>query len=198
MEPFRTVTGAAAALPVAHIDTDQILPARYMKTLTREGLGRRLFNDWRYHPDGTEREDFVLNRPESRQAQMLVSYENFGCGSSREHAVWALSDFGIRALIAPSFGSIFATNCVKNGILPVRLAADVCEALIREISGGPGAQMRVDLEREQVTGPDGRGYAFSVRPDIRSVLLEGLDDISRTLRHSQALTRFEAAREGSS
>ncbi|PKP82668.1 MAG: 3-isopropylmalate dehydratase small subunit [Alphaproteobacteria bacterium HGW-Alphaproteobacteria-18] len=196
MKPFRTVTGAAAVLPVAHIDTDQILPARYMKTLSREGLGRRLFNDWRYDPDGSEREEFVLNRPEGREAQILVTYENFGCGSSREHAVWALSDFGIRALIAPSFGSIFATNCVKNGVLPVRLPADVCEALIRDIAGVHGVVMSVDLDQEKVTGPDGRQYAFSVRTDIRNVLLEGLDDISRTLRHKKALTLFEMAREG--
>lgn len=190
MRPFRTVTAAAAPLPIAHIDTDQILPARFMKTLTREGLGQRLFNDWRYGPTGEERDDFVLNQPAWRSAEILITYENFGCGSSREHAVWALDDFGVRAIIAPSFGSIFATNCVKNGILPVPLPESSCDALMTLVSSAD-AKVSVDLERQEVTAPDGTVHAFSVRRDFRDVLLAGLDDISRTLKHADALDAFE-------
>lgn len=191
MRPFRTVAAVAAPLPIAHIDTDQILPARFMKTLSREGLGRRLFNDWRYETTGREQSAFVLNQPQWRDARILITYENFGCGSSREHAVWALDDFGIRAVIAPSFGSIFATNCVKNGILPVTLPDRACDALMSLVSG-EAAQITVDLERQEVTGPDGAVHLFSVRKDFREVLLSGLDDISRTLKHADALDAFEA------
>lgn len=191
MRPFRTVTAVAAPLPIAHIDTDQILPARFMKTLTREGLGKRLFNDWRYETSGQEKPDFILNQPAWRSAEILITYENFGCGSSREHAVWALDDFGIRAIIASSFGSIFATNCIKNGILPVTLPDASCDALMAQLSRS-AEMISVDLERQEVTGPDGTVYPFTVRRDFREVLLAGLDDISRTLRHGGALDAFEA------
>lgn len=191
MRPFRTVTAVAAPLPIAHIDTDQILPARFMKTLTREGLGKRLFNDWRYETSGQEKPDFILNQPAWRSAEILITYENFGCGSSREHAVWALDDFGIRAIIASSFGSIFATNCIKNGILPVTLPDASCDALMAQLSRS-AEMISVDLERQEVTGPDGTVHPFTVRRDFREVLLAGLDDISRTLRHGGALDAFEA------
>lgn len=191
MRPFRTVTAVAAPLPIAHIDTDQILPARFMKTLTREGLGKRLFNDWRYETSGEEKVDFILNQSAWRNAEILLTHENFGCGSSREHAVWALDDFGIRAIIAPSFGTIFATNCVKNGILPVTLPEVSCGALIAQVSTS-GDVISVDLERQEVTGPDDAVHPFTVRPDFREVLLAGLDDISRTLKHGGALDAFEA------
>lgn len=194
MRPFRTVTAVAAPLPIAHIDTDQILPARFMKTLTREGLGKRLFNDWRYDTSGQEKPDFILNQPAWRSAEILITYENFGCGSSREHAVWALDDFGIRAIIASSFGSIFATNCIKNGILPVTLPETACDALMAQVSTS-GDVISVDLERQEVRGPDGAVHPFTVRRDFREVLLAGLDDISRTLKHGGALDAFEARQD---
>jgi 3-isopropylmalate/(R)-2-methylmalate dehydratase small subunit len=194
VRPFRKITATAAPLPVAHIDTDQILPARFMKTLTRKGLGKRLFNDWRYDGDEQEVSDFVLNQPAWREAQIIVAYENFGCGSSREHAVWALDDFGIRCLIAPSFGSIFATNCLKNGLLPLQLSAEACDELIGEARTSPKATVSVDLDQRRVIGPGGRRYAFEIRDDIREALLAGLDDISRTLAHDDALKTYEAKR----
>ncbi|MEQ3651399.1 3-isopropylmalate dehydratase small subunit [Hyphomonas sp.] len=197
MRPFQTITAIAAPLPVAHIDTDQILPARFMKTLTRKGLGRRLFNDWRYDDDGREVEDFILNQDVRREAQIIIAYENFGCGSSREHAVWALDDFGIGCIIAPSFGSIFATNCVKNGLLPVQLSSDSCDELIEVATSFPEAALSIDLECQCVTGPEGQIYPFEIREDIRYALLAGLDDISRTLTHSDALGAFEATRSES-
>lgn len=195
MKPFLTVSAVAAPLPIAHIDTDQILPARFMKTLTRTGLGKRLFNDWRFDTAGAEAADFVLNQPAWRCAEILVAHENFGCGSSREHAVWALADFGIRAIIAPSFGSIFATNCVKNGVLPVRLPWDACNTLIDHAARDPGMHLTVDLTETTVTGPSGAVYPFDIQPDVRRALLAGLDDISRTLAYDSALTAFEARRD---
>lgn len=195
MRPFKAVTAIAAPLPIAHIDTDQILPARFMKTLTREGLGRRLFNDWRYDAGGGERGDFVLNQPPWRAAEILVARENFGCGSSREHAAWALDDFGFRAIIAPTFGTIFATNCVKNGILPVTLTGAICDTLMATLSAGENTLVRVDLEECLVTGSDGQTHSFDVREDFRDTLLAGLDDISRTLKYSDALSDFESNRK---
>lgn len=191
MKPFLTVKSVAAPLPIAHIDTDQILPARYMKTLSRSGLGQHLFRDWRYDDDGREVADFVLNQPAWRNAEILLTHENFGCGSSREHAVWALDDFGIRAVIAPSFGSIFATNCVKNGVLPVPLSWAACAQLIKEATRIPAAAVMVDLTETRVTGPSGTDYKFEIQSDIRSALLAGKDDISRTLEHDDALAAFE-------
>jgi 3-isopropylmalate/(R)-2-methylmalate dehydratase small subunit len=187
------VSAVAAPVPVAHIDTDQILPARYMKTLTREGLGQHLFREWRYGPQG-EQPDFVLNQPDRRRAGIIVAYENFGCGSSREHAVWALCDFGVRAVIAPSFGAIFATNCVKNGLLPVCLDRETCDVLIEEANAQAGAEIVVDLEQQIVVSPTGVLHSFRVPPHVRNVLLEGVDDIDRTLAHSAALASYEQAR----
>lgn len=194
MRAFRVVAGQAAPLRVAHIDTDQILPARFMMTLSKTGLGRHLFHDWRYTPDGAERPQFVLNRPAGRTARILIAHENFGCGSSREHAVWALADFGIRALIAPSFGSIFATNCVKNGLLPVVLPRETCDLLIAQAEAASEARFLVDLESQGVGSPGGGKFTFSVSPDIRAGLLAGMDEIARTLAHQDALSEFEARR----
>jgi 3-isopropylmalate/(R)-2-methylmalate dehydratase small subunit len=191
LKPFLKVKSVAAPLPVSHIDTDQILPARYMKTLSRSGLGKHLFHDWRFEADGSEVADFVLNRPLWRNAEILLTHENFGCGSSREHAVWALDDFGIRAIIAPSFGSIFATNCVKNGVLPVPLSWAACAQLMKEVATLPDAEITVDLTETRVTAPSGTDYPFDIQADIRNALLSGKDDISRTLEHDDALAAFE-------
>lgn len=166
-----------------------------MKTLTREGLGSRLFHDWRFGQDGENVADFVLNRAPYRQAGILLAHQNFGCGSSREHAVWALDDFGIRAIIAPSFGSIFATNCVKNGLLPVRLPWQACDALIRETSAQPGTQLTVDLIDGVVRCAAVGDFAFETQADIRNAMLKGMDDISRTLAHDQALADYERRRD---
>lgn len=194
MQAFRAVSGQAAPIAIAHIDTDQILPARFMMTLSKAGLGRHLFHDWRYTQDGAERPHFVLNRPGGRTAGILIAHENFGCGSSREHAVWALADFGIRALIAPSFGSIFATNCVKNGLLPVVLPRGTCDRLMAQAEAVPEAEFRVDLERRRVVPPKGEALTFAVSEDIRAALLAGTDEIARTLAHHEALSKFEAGR----
>lgn len=194
MQAFRAVSGQAASIGIAHIDTDQILPARFMMTLSKAGLGRHLFHDWRYTQDGAERPLFVLNRPGGRAARILITHENFGCGSSREHAVWALADFGIRAIIAPSFGSIFATNCVKNGLLPVVLPREACDLLITQAEAGPEAEFCVDLERRCVVPPCGEALTFAVSEDIRAALLAGTDEIARTLAHHDALSEFEAGR----
>lgn len=193
MQPFTCLVASAATLSVSHIDTDQILPARYMKTLGRAGLGRHLFHEWRYTADGHERPEFVLNQADWRGSGIIIAYENFGCGSSREHAVWALADFGIRCVIAPSFGDIFSANCAKNGILLVRLSHEVCTALMDETRGDPGQSLRVDLELEMVTAPSGDAYQFATDPGTRRMLLAGLDDISRTLKHEAAILNYETA-----
>ncbi len=194
MQAFRTLTAVAAPLPLANVDTDKIIPARFLKTIRRTGLGVHLFDGLRYGPDGEERADFVLNRPAYRQARILVTLENFGCGSSREHAPWALLDFGIRCVIAPSFADIFHNNCFKNGILPVRLPRAVCDTLIEDTQLGPNARLTVDLERALVIRPGGEEIAFAIDPLRRRMLLEGLDDIDETLAHGDAIDRFEQAR----
>jgi 3-isopropylmalate/(R)-2-methylmalate dehydratase small subunit len=191
MEKFERLTGIAAPLPLANVDTDMIIPARFMKSLTRGGLGRHLFQELRFNADGTEREDFILNRVAGRRAQMLVADRNFGCGSSREHAVWALTDFGIRCVIAPSFGDIFAGNARKNGLLLIRLSEDMCDRLRAEIALAQFAPINVDLVGQCITLASGETIAFAVDPDDRRTLMEGLDDIARTLRHEAAITRFE-------
>lgn len=193
MEKFVRVTAVAAPLPLANVDTDMIIPARFMKALTREGLGRHLFQELRYADDGSEREDFILNRAACREAGILIADRNFACGSSREHAAWALTDFGIRCVIAPSFGDIFAGNARKNGLLLIRLPDAVCERLRRAMDVSQYAPIEVDLEAQEVRLASGETIAFEVDPDDRRVLLEGLDDIGRTLRHAGAITRFEDA-----
>ncbi len=194
MTPFTTLTAIAAPLPEANVDTDKIIPSRFLKTTQRSGLGRYAFDAMRYHPDGSERPDFVLNRAPYRAAEILIAHENFGCGSSREHAPWALLDFGIRCVIAPSFADIFHNNCFKNGILPIRLSREICDRLMQDASAGANIRLVVDLERQVVVRPDGGEIAFEVDALRRRLLLEGLDDIGQTLRHADAIDRFEAGR----
>ena len=194
MHAFTTLTAIAAPLPESNVDTDKIIPARFLKTIERSGLGRHAFDAMRYNPDGTERPDFVLNRAPYRAAEILIAHENFGCGSSREHAPWALLDFGIRCVIAPSFADIFHNNCFKNGILPVCLPREICDRLMADASAGANSRLTVDLERQVVVRPDGEAIPFAVDPLRRHLLLEGLDDIGQTLRHADAIDRFEARR----
>lgn len=194
MEKFTTLSAVAAALPEANIDTDKIIPARFLKTTQRTGLGKHAFDAMRYNPDGSEKPDFVLNREPWRKAEILITYENLGCGSSREHAPWALLDFGIRCVIAPSFADIFFNNCFKNGILPIRLPRDICDALMDDARLGANGRLTVDLARQVVVRPDGQEIAFEIDPLRKHLLLEGLDDIGQTLQHEGAISTFEAAR----
>jgi len=194
MEKFDRLTGVAAPLPMINVDTDQIIPKQFLKTIKRTGLGRYLFNDLRFDLDGSERPDFVLNKPAYRDARILIAGANFGCGSSREHAPWALLDFGIRCVIAPSFADIFFNNCFKNGILPVVLPEPEVERLMEEAGRGANAVFTVDLERQEISAPDGRTVAFEVEPFRRHCLLNGLDDIGLTFEKGPAIDRFEAAR----
>jgi len=190
---FVRINAVAAPLPLANVDTDMIIPAQYMKALTRTGLGKHLFRELRFADDGSERSDFILNRPACREARILVTDRNFGCGSSREHAVWALSDFGIRCVIAPSFGDIFAGNARKNGLLLIRLPDQICTRLRDEIALAQYAPIEVDLETQRIRLASGEAIDFAIDPDDRRILMEGLDDIARTLRHVDAIARFEAA-----
>ena len=192
MDKFTTLTAIAAPLPMANVDTDKIIPARFLKTIKRTGLGVHLFDSLRYDENGAERPDFVLNREPYRKAQIVVAFENFGCGSSREHAPWALLDFGIRCVIAPDFADIFHNNCFKNGILPVRLPRAVCEALMADAQMGGNARLTVDLERQVVVRPNGEEIRFEIDPFRRHLLLEGLDDIGQTLQHGTSIDAYEA------
>jgi 3-isopropylmalate/(R)-2-methylmalate dehydratase small subunit len=191
MDRFTVLTAIAAPLPLANVDTDKIIPARFLKTIKRTGLGVHLFDTLRYDGAGAERPEFVLNREPYRHANILVAHENFGCGSSREHAPWALLDFGIRCVIAPDFADIFYNNCFKNGILPVRLPRAVCDALIEDSRLGGNARITVDLQRQVVVRPNGEEIAFEVDAFRRHSLLEGLDDIGQTLKHAPAIDAYE-------
>jgi 3-isopropylmalate/(R)-2-methylmalate dehydratase small subunit len=192
MEKFTRLTGVAAPLPMANVDTDKIIPARFLKTIKRTGLGVHLFDTLRYDANGAERPDFVLNREPYRHAQILIAHENFGCGSSREHAPWALLDFGIRCVIAPDFADIFNNNCYKNGILPIRLPREMCDVLIEDARLGGNARITIDLEREVVVRPNGEEIPFKTDSFRRHLLLNGLDDIGQTLQHTPAIDRYEA------
>ena len=192
MQPFTTLTGVAAPLPLANVDTDKIIPARFLKTIKRTGLGQNLFDTLRYDGDGRERPEFVLNQAAYRSAEILVAHENFGCGSSREHAPWALLDFGIRCVIAPSFADIFHTNCFKNGILPIALPREVCDALMEDARLGGNARLTVDLERQVVVRPNGEKVPFAVDAFRKHLLLNGLDDIGQTLQRAPAIDAYEA------
>ncbi|OYV48486.1 MAG: 3-isopropylmalate dehydratase small subunit [Acidocella sp. 20-58-15] len=191
MDKFNVLTGAAAPLNMANVDTDKIIPARFLKTIKRTGLGKDLFSNLRYNEDGSEKPEFVLNQPKYRKAEILVAGENFGCGSSREHAPWALLDFGIRCVIAPSFADIFHGNCFKNGILPVVLPADACEQLMADAALGTNARLTVDLDRQVVVRPDGQEIHFEVDAFRKHCLLNGLDDIGLTLEHVVAIDTYE-------
>ncbi len=192
MEKFTTLTGVAAPMPLVNIDTDMIIPKQFLKTIQRSGLGKNLFDEMRYTQDGQEIPDFVLNQPAYRNAQILVAGDNFGCGSSREHAPWALLDFGIRCVISTSFADIFYNNCFKNGILPVVLPQDAVDYLMDDARKGANARITVDLENQTVTASDGRTFAFEVDPFKKHCLLNGLDDIGLTLEKAAAIDAFEA------
>jgi 3-isopropylmalate/(R)-2-methylmalate dehydratase small subunit len=192
MQPFTTLTGVAAPLPVANVDTDKIIPARFLKTIKRTGLGQHLFDTLRFDPAGAERPEFVLNQEPYRRAEILIAHENFGCGSSREHAPWALLDFGIRCVIAPDFADIFHNNAFKNGILPVKLPREICDRLIEDARMGGNARLTVDLERQVVVRPSGEEIAFEIDPFRRHLLLNGLDDIGQTMQHAPAIAAYEA------
>ena len=194
MQKFIRITAVAAPLPLANVDTDMIIPAQYMKSLTRIGLGRHLFQELRFAGDAGERDDFILNKPAFRKAQILIADRNFGCGSSREHAVWALADFGIRCVIAPSFGDIFSGNARKNGLLLIRLPEALCERLREEIALAQYAPIGIDLEAQKIRLASGEAISFEIDSGDRRILMEGLDDIGRTLRHIDDIARFEAAR----
>ena len=194
MEKFTTLTAIAAPLPLANVDTDKIIPARFLKTIRRSGLGVHLFDTLRYDEQGVERPDFVLNRVPYRRAQILIAHENFGCGSSREHAPWALLDFGIRAVIAPDFADIFHNNCFKNGILPIRLPREICDALMEDVSQGDNARLTIDLARQVVLRPNGEAIAFEIDPFRKHLLQNGLDDIGQTMAHAGAIDAFEQNR----
>ncbi len=198
MPPFTSLTAIAAPLPLANVDTDKIIPARFLKTIARTGLGVHLFDALRYDEHGAERPDFVLNREPYRAAQILIAHENFGCGSSREHAPWALLDFGIRCIIAPDFADIFHNNCFKNGILPVRLSRAICDALIADASLGPNARLTVDLESQIVARPNGETVAFDIDPSRKRALLLGLDEIGETLQRASAIAAFEGRHRAAS
>ena len=191
MENFTTLTAVAAPLAMINVDTDMIIPKQHLKTIKRSGLGKHLFEEMRFLDDGGENPDFVLNKPAYRNAQILVAGENFGCGSSREHAPWALQDFGIRCIVAPSFADIFYSNCFKNGILAVVLPAEDVDKLMDHAGRGANAVLSVDLERQTITGPDGGEIRFEIDPFQKHCLLEGLDDIDLTLEKEQAITDFE-------
>ncbi len=191
MDKFTTLTGIAAPLPLVNIDTDMIIPKQYLKTIQRTGLGKGLFDEMRYDDHGNEIADFVLNQPAYRSAEILVAGDNFGCGSSREHAPWALLDFGIRCVISTSFADIFYNNCFKNGILPVVLPQEAVDALMEDARKGANARISVDLESQTVTASDGTSYAFEIDPFKKHCLLNGLDDIALTFEKVDAIDRFE-------
>jgi 3-isopropylmalate/(R)-2-methylmalate dehydratase small subunit len=191
MEKFTSLTGVAAPLEITNVDTDMIIPKQYLKTIKRTGLGQGLFAELRYHDDGSENPDFVLNKPAYRNAKILVAEDNFGCGSSREHAPWALLDFGIRCVISTSFADIFYNNCFKNGILPVIVSRADLAKLMDDARRGANATLSVDLEAQEIRGPDGGVIRFDVDPFRKHCLLNGLDDIGLTLEKSAHIEAFE-------
>ena len=192
MEKFATLTAVAAPLPMINVDTDMIIPKQFLKTIKRSGLGKNLFEEMRYLDDGSDNPDFVLNKPAYRSAKILIAGDNFGCGSSREHAPWAIRDFGIRCIVAPSFADIFYNNCFKNGILPIVLPQEQVDVLMDDAERGANATIAVDLESQEITGPDGGAIHFEIDPHRKHCLLNGLDDIGLTLEKTPAIDDFEA------
>ncbi len=191
MEKFEKLTAVAAPLKLINIDTDMIIPKQFLKTIKRTGLGKSLFYEMRYDEDGNENPDFILNQPAYRKAQILVAGDNFGCGSSREHAPWALKDFGIRCVISTSFADIFYNNCFKNGILPIKVSQHDLDKLFEDAERGANATVTVDLENQEITGPDGGSIAFDLDPFRKHCLLEGLDDIGLTLEKAPSIDTYE-------
>ncbi len=191
MDKFTTITGIAAPMPLVNIDTDMIIPKQFLKTIKRSGLGVNLFDEMRYTPDGQEIPDFVLNQPAYRESQIIVAGDNFGCGSSREHAPWALLDFGIRCVISTSFADIFFNNCFKNGILPVVLPQEAVDYLMDDAKKGANARITVDLENQTVSASDGKSFAFEVDAFKKHCLINGLDDIGLTMEKVTSIDAFE-------
>jgi 3-isopropylmalate/(R)-2-methylmalate dehydratase small subunit len=191
MEKFTTLTGIAAYLPLINVDTDMIIPKQYLKTIKRTGLGKGLFAELRYDEAGKPKSDFVLHKAPYDHAKILIAGENFGCGSSREHAPWALLDFGFRCIIAPSFADIFYNNCFKNGILPITLPQKEIDKLIDDASRGANATLTIDLPNQEIRGPDGGVIKFDIDPFLKRCLIEGLDDIGLTLEKAEHISRFE-------
>ena len=191
MDKFTTLTGVAAPLDMTNIDTDMIVPKQYLKTITRHGLGKGLFSEMRYNEDGSENPDFVLNKPAYRKSQILVAGENFGCGSSREHAPWALLDFGIKCVISTSFADIFYNNCFQNGVLPAKVSKEDLDKLMDDAQRGANATLTVDLEKQEIYGPDGGVVKFEIEGFRKHCLLNGLDDIGLTLQKDPSIGTFE-------
>ena len=191
MEKFTTLTGVPAPLDMINIDTDMVIPKQYLTTIKRSGLGRGLFFEMRFDADGNENPDFVLNKPQYRDAKILVTGENFGCGSSREHAPWALLDFGITCVIAPSFADIFYNNCFKNGILPIKLPPEAVAKILDDAERGANATLTIDLEAQTIQGPDGGEIKFELDQFKKHCLLNGLDDIALTMEHAGKIDSFE-------
>ena len=192
MEKFTTLEGVAAPLKIINVDTDMVIPKQYLKTIKRTGLGKGLFSEQRYRDDGSENPDFVLNKPAYRKAKILVVEDNFGCGSSREHAPWALLDFGIRCVISTSFGDIFYNNCFKNGILPIRVSQSDLDKLFDDAERGANATLTIDLANQEIRGPDGGKVAFDIDPHRKHCLLNGLDDIGLTKVKQKQIDSYEA------
>ena len=191
MEKFNSLTGVAAPLPLINTDTDMIIPKQFLKTIKRTGLGVNLFSEMRYKDDGSEKPDFILNQKAYRDTQVLVAGENFGCGSSREHAPWAINDFGIKCIIAPSFADIFYNNCFKNGILPIVLPPEEVDALMKDAEKGSNARISIDLETQTVTSSEGVAFKFKVDSFRKHCLMNGLDDIDLTLEKQTSIQNFE-------
>lgn len=193
MEAFTRHTGLVAPLPRMNVDTDAIIPKQFLKRIERSGFGQFLFFEWRFHDNGSEIPEFVLNRDPYRKATILLAQANFGCGSSREHAPWALNDFGFKAILAPSFADIFYNNCFKNGMLPIRLPEDTVNDLFSRVEKQPGYTMTIDLEQKRIIGSDGLPISFDLEEDRRQFLLQGLDEIGLTLRHEPDISAYEKA-----
>jgi 3-isopropylmalate/(R)-2-methylmalate dehydratase small subunit len=196
MDKFTTLTGVAAPLPIDNVDTDMIIPKQYLKTIKRTGLGKGLFAELRYRDDGSPNLDFVLNKPAYAKAKIVVAGDNFGCGSSREHAPWALLDFGIRCVISTDFADIFYNNCFKNGILPIKVSAEDLAKLMDDAERGANATLSVDLEKQEIRGPDGGVVRFDIDPFRKHCLLEGLDDIGLTMVEAPAIESYEKKAAG--
>ncbi len=191
MDKFTELTGVAAPMPMVNIDTDMLIPKQFLKTIKRTGLGKHLFDEMRYTSDGAERPDFILNQPAYRHTQILVAGENFGCGSSREHAPWALLDFGIRCVIAPSFADIFYNNCFKNGILPIKLPQDIIDQLTEDARNGANARLTIDLPNQRVIRPDGQTVSFEIDAFHKHCLINGLDEIGLTMAKAGQIDSYE-------
>ncbi|KQT52729.1 3-isopropylmalate dehydratase [Aureimonas sp. Leaf454] len=192
MQKFDKLTGVAAPMPIVNIDTDMIIPKDYLKTIARTGLGKGLFAELRYRDDGSDNPDFVLNKPAYKGAEILIAGDNFGCGSSREHAPWALLDFGIRCVISTSFADIFYNNCFKNGILPIRVSPEALALLMDDAERGSNARVSVDLEAQEIRGPDGGTLHFDIDPFRKHCLINGLDDIGLTMEKEAGISAYEA------